>query len=452
MSVRIQHRGRLIRASTLPGDTREDDVFPSHPNGIQVSQRQFLVLFGTRGYRGVDDNRSIVYQLRAGAYDGPVIKEGMVARSVDDWDPFGDGARYVRQHGHPGAFGVPRGARIGGRPAPHANLFVIKWRRSARGLDPRTGLISDFRADPSLRERTQAVEWVQVRLNDAEDALEVVQPAQALRQKGYEGGARLCSADVRTMNQSYTQAVPLTDDCTEWADVNHFDQPPLAPARIAALRYRFNPTSGVYEWVQTGPAIDAGLFEASLVRFGDDWVIASRTVESGVAAGQFGSGTVSGGPIAWMRTHDLFGEPPDVVRPRKPFSNAPLTAYRCADGVLRLLTGDPLVSPYGNARNPLYIWDIDPDRGFAASNRQTIFDTVAAGLPIPVEGQPKSELGKVLPHAGGTWQFLLHGVYSRSVQDPTLTGRQVAAAEREPSGIYAAALEYQDAAPSRWEF
>src|SRR5688500_6416359 len=106
MTTSIHHRGRLIGEAALPGETRADDVFPSHPNGIQISRTRFLVLFGTRGYRGVDDNRSILDQVRYGAYDGPVVREGMVTQTMNDWDPFGDDRRFVRQTGHPGAFGV----------------------------------------------------------------------------------------------------------------------------------------------------------------------------------------------------------------------------------------------------------------------------------------------------------------------------------------------------------
>ena len=75
---------------------------------------------------GVDDDRSIVYQLRSGAPDGPVVKEGFLARSINDWEPLGDGKKYVRQFGHPVAFGVPKGALIGGKPAAHGNVFVAK--------------------------------------------------------------------------------------------------------------------------------------------------------------------------------------------------------------------------------------------------------------------------------------------------------------------------------------
>ena len=343
MIEHIEYRGKLIHECTLPGETRADDVFPAHPNAIQVSARRFLHVYATRTYRGGDDDLSIVYQLRDGAYDGPVLAEGILAKSVNDWDPFDDGSAYVRQHGHPVAFGVPRGALIQGQPAPNANRFVAKWRVCARIVDPATGFLVSSRSHPDLSERTQGVEWVQLRLNDAEDDMEIVQLAQPLRQRGYEGGDAFCSAAVLTMNQSFVQAVPFNADASEWADVNHFDG-----GRLAALKYRYNPQRGVYEWVEMGPLIEEQLFEASLARYRGSWVISGRPH--------------GGGAIGWFRTADPFGAASPSARPTSPVNSSPLTAYTYADGVLRVLTGDSTISPYGLNRNPLYLWDIDPEQ------------------------------------------------------------------------------------------
>ena len=126
MLERIEHLGRLIDECPLPGQQFADNVFPSHPNGTQVAENRYLVIYATRGYRGIDDNMSICYQLRADDYVGPILSEGFLTRSTDDWDPFFDGHRYVRQHGHPVAFGVPDGALVDGRVPDHAGLFAIK--------------------------------------------------------------------------------------------------------------------------------------------------------------------------------------------------------------------------------------------------------------------------------------------------------------------------------------
>ena len=131
-------------------------------NGIQVSRDRWLIVYATRRFRGNDDDASIVFQVRKDAPDGDLIKEGMLVPSHDEWDPLGDGSRHVKQHGHPVAFGVPRGARIAGKPAPSANVFVLKWRQVARVLDHERNYLENEIAHPELRARTHTVEWAPV--------------------------------------------------------------------------------------------------------------------------------------------------------------------------------------------------------------------------------------------------------------------------------------------------
>ena len=328
MIERIEHLGKLIHECPLEGEGRDHAIFPAHANGLRVSRDRWFIPYATRGFRFTDDDRSIVYQLRAGAPGGPVIREGMLSRSVDDWDPFNEGAAYTRQHGHPVAFGMPKGVLISGAPAPNANVFAVKWRVIAVENDRRNGVSRPRRADGSIGQRTQAVEWLQFRLNDAEDGIEVLQPRRTLRQKGYEEGDAFCERTVRFMNQTFVQAVPFNDDCTEWADVNHFDD-----LRLAPLRYHFNADTGLYEWAETGPLMGGPgcpVFEASLLRLCDGWVVAARRCGEG-------------GP-AWARTEDLFGGAPPFLFAETPVTNAPLTAYMCPDGVVRLFSGDPKAS------------------------------------------------------------------------------------------------------------
>src|SRR5207244_13056432 len=85
----IKNQGEFIRECTLPGETRRDDVVPRHANAIQLSSARWLVIYSTHGYRGVDDERSIVYQVRRDAPDGAVLKEGFVARGQANWLPAG---------------------------------------------------------------------------------------------------------------------------------------------------------------------------------------------------------------------------------------------------------------------------------------------------------------------------------------------------------------------------
>src|SRR5207302_211593 len=136
----VKHLGMLVRECTLDGETRKDDVVPRHANCVQLSRDRWLVVYSTHGYRGVDDERSIVYQVRRDAPDGAVLKEGLLVRTLNDWKPNGvpaapEGKSYVKQHGHMVAFGVPKGALLDGKPAAHANVFVAQWRVLGRPLD-----------------------------------------------------------------------------------------------------------------------------------------------------------------------------------------------------------------------------------------------------------------------------------------------------------------------------
>ena len=236
------------------------------------------------------------------------------------------------------------------------------------------------------------------------------------------------------MNQTFTQAVPFNEAATEWADCNHFDG-----GRIAALKYAFNPKRKIYEWTETGPLLTCPhpLTEASLVRFGTDWVVAARTSQEV-------------GGVAWSRTPDPFAAMPPPVFPDILKSNAPITAYMCPDGISRLFGGDTAASPYGNGRNPLYCWEVDPDDGFACGNRREIFDSVKAGLPI--RHRPTVDMCKLLPHAGGKSQFIAHRIRPKSTRDPAYTGHAITDQEVECSGIYYARIDYGETWPGMWSF
>lgn len=132
----IQHQGVLIDECAQDGERRSDDTVPAHPNGIPVSATRWLLVYATRRFRGNDDDCSIVYQLRADQPDGKLIREGMLARTTEDWVPdgFRPGKSYKKEHRHPAAFGVPKGAVINEKKASNSNVFVIQWGTVARGL------------------------------------------------------------------------------------------------------------------------------------------------------------------------------------------------------------------------------------------------------------------------------------------------------------------------------
>ncbi len=422
--VSIEPAFRLVTDCTLPGETRADDVVPAHPNGLQVSRDRWLLVYGTRGFRGVDDDRSSVYQLRKDGPDGPVIKEGFLARTSDEWDPYGEGKKFSRQQGHAVAFGVPKGVK-----APNANVFVAKWYVNARVLDRRKNLLEHSTVPFEIGGPRQFVEWMQFRLNEREDDIEILKPAGRLRQKGFETGDRFTSAEpVRSMNQSFTPAVPFNREAGEWADLMAFDG-----GRVAAAKYAWNAASGLYEWVKTGPFLSGGLSEGSLAPHAERWAMSARLEKGGVA---------------WALAADPFVEVPAPVFAKDPATTSPLTAWGCPDGVLRLLTGDR------GRRDPLYLWDIDPAEGFRASNVRVIFDSVKAGLKIRPASQPKIDMGKLLPPHGRT-QLAVFRVSVRGFNHPypNRPGIPMADAdEKAACGIYAARITYAEPAPARWEF
>jgi hypothetical protein len=354
----------------------------------------------------------------------------MLREAAEDWDPKGDGSHMLREHGHPVAFGVPKGAKFEGKPVPHENLFVAKWRVNSKGvLDRTSGLIQRPKEG---YESMLGVEWVQFRLNDAGEDIEILQSVRPLRQKGFESGQRFCvHEDVGHMNQTFSQAVPFNPFASEWVDVNHFGP------RVAPLKYRFNPKGGVYEWVETGPFLVSGaegLGEASIARLPECFLIAAR-----------GSGMA-----AWARTDDPFSRMPAATFTTRPVINQPLTLSRCADGVARLFTGDSATSPYGQGRNPLYCWEIDP-LSFEARNCRMIFDCVGSGT-LPNATIPRAEMCKLLPHMGGREQYVVWRVRTKNVgvQYGSLT--PLTPEMKEVHGLYYAVITYDREYRGTWEF
>ena len=426
MIERIEPLGPLVNECSLPGESKGDGVFPSHGNGVPLSRNRWLLTYATRGYRFGDDDWSVVYQIRDGSPVGRVIKEGYLSRAHGEWDPFGDGTRYFRQHGHPVTFGVPKGALINGKRVAHENVFAVKWRVLGIAIHEPGGWKGWDKSWPRRDPRTQAVEWMQFRLNDREDDIEILQPARQLRQKGAEQGDVIgftrAGEPLTQMNQTFVQAVPFNDDCSEWADVNHFPG-----GRIAPMKYRFNPRAKLYEWVETAPLIASrnprvSLYEASLIRFRDEFIIMARKTILPLEKKPLQSETTAGRQdldldeigAAWARSDDPFAKAPEFVYPTSPNCyNVPLTAFLCADGVIRMFGGDASLSPPPRGRrNPLRCWDIDPAT-FAAANQRVVFDAFDYGLPIKrsadkPEWTPALDFGKLVAHMGGRGQYVLH--------------------------------------------
>ena len=452
--VQLQHHGVLIDECLHEGEGRIDDTVPAHPNGIQASADKWLLVYATRRWRGNDDDCSIFYQLRDQKPDGRLIKEGALALTSDDWHPEGlnPNRTYKKMHRIPGAFGVPKGAMINGKPAPNANLFVIKWQRAARVFHPDTNVVNgtDTEIDPEMVSLTNATEWTQVRLNEAEDDLEIVRPVEIFRQKGYETGPSICSLeDAKFTVSSIQQAVPYNDDCTEWVENGWIDN-----YLFRARKYRYNPEAGRYEWVETGPSIfppHEHYGGGHLVRWKKGWAAVRTNM---YIDGHFWHGR----GLTWTRLEDPFVAPKEYFDPPEPETRTPANPYYCPDGVLRYFGGEGPKSPYKNERDPLYCWDIDPENGFMPSNGRVVYDTVKAGLPIRREARPLVGMCKLLPHYGQR-QHLVHRVQVTSRLTEHIHGEPepwsfppINEQEKAACAVYYATIDYDEVEPPPWSF
>jgi hypothetical protein len=278
-----------------------------------------------------------------------------------------------------------------------------------------------------------------------------VQPVSKLRQVGFDKdtplerglettpqrGKAFCSLKVKWMNQSFATPVAANAACTDWLMCNHFDG-----GRIAALRLSFDPQKKIYQWTQCGPLSRGplALSEASLVKAGDEWLIAARV-----------NGKVQG--VAWTRTKNPLEALPELRFVTPPHTNAPLTAFRCADGVPRIFTGDHEASPRRRGRDPLFVWQVNPET-FECTERQVIFDTVAAKLPFRHVAWPKVDFGRLFPPHGKT-QLVAYRVNVRS-NNFGYEGRAdippILAEEKAHCGIYYSRITYEDGVPEPWTF
>ncbi|RKX33004.1 MAG: hypothetical protein DRP71_11220 [Verrucomicrobia bacterium] len=444
MIRKIESKGFYIDECRLPGESKADDRVPAQHNTIQLSRDRWFVVYETRGFRGVDDNCSVVYQIRRDTPDGVVLTEGYLDPSIDDWDPVGNGGRFVRQGNHSIAFGVPKGALFEGHRVPHENVFVVAWGNHARALDPESGYLW-ARSEMGVPPGTSRCTWAQFRLNDEEDDIELLQQKTALRQKGYEEGEALCShEELRSMNHSFVAPVPYNEDGSEWAHMQHWEGVCLP------VRYRWNPETGLYEWVESGPQLKgpsgARIGEGSIVPYRGEWLAAAR-----MGGKDFG--------IVWFRCSDLFGSEPTPIFSDAVGSNCPRTVYGFPDGVVRLFTTDQRNSPYQDIyqrRIPLNLLDIDPDHGFAVTRSHIVFDSIKEGLPIPKKHAPTMHFGRLLPHGGGSTGLASFFVRTRAILPRAYTmGNYKGIATRpeiEASGVYYCELTYDQELPPTWTF
>jgi hypothetical protein len=182
--------------------------------------------------------------------------------------------------------------------------------------------------------------------------------------------------------------------------------------------------------VETGKALDIPnrrIAESSLNKINDAWVMCIRAYNQQ-------------GQTAWYRTSDPFeslGERTDVASPY-----SPRIAFVCADGQLRLFCNDD--NPYGDRRNPLYCFDVDP-MTFKYTNRQVVCDARKEEVPFRT---PFIDHAMVYPHPGGRRQMVVF----RAINLTQTTGGSTTPDELDKSGIHYSELVYDKEYPNPWKF
>jgi hypothetical protein len=330
---------------------------------------------------------------------------------------------------------------------PHENLFVARWYCAPRLKGADREHVPEPAQEQEVYDKAFGVYWVQFRLNDAGDGIDIVQPPAMMRQVGYEDGPQYCELEpTQRKNTWYVPPAPYNEEMSQWVCVPHFTR------GIAAVLYSYNAGAGRYEWVRTGPLLATApqccfvggpgrLFtETSTLRHRDSWIVLART-------GEAASPNAPG--VAWFRTDDLFAPLPEPVYPGAPASKSPGAAIRCPDGVIRLFTNDPTASPYGNDRDPLYCWDIDPDGGFRPSHCRVVFDATAAGLPVRDLSRTRVDMPNLWPHAGGREQLLVCRARLRCRKYPFT---RITDEEKARSGVYGVRIAYDQEYPCAWQF
>lgn len=281
-----------------------------------------------------------------------------------------------------------------------------------------------------MLDRTIDAEWVQFRLNDAEDDIDVVQPVAKLRPKD---GA--LPAGAGWMNQTFCAAVPTTERADEWVQCNHFDR-----GRLAVLKMRYDAEAKRYVWVATSPFLTdkRPLSEASLVRSDNEWLVSARTA----------------GGIAWFRSKDPLATWPAATFTAEPVLSAPHTTFRCADGLVRLFGGDRQASPQKYDRDPMYVWDVaSADGDVVLANRRVVFDSTAAKVAIRAEVRPRVDFAALFPPHGRV-QIVAFSVTPRAYNFPYegTTIPPATAADKAASGLYFARITYATDVPPAWRF
>jgi hypothetical protein len=241
------------------------------------------------------------------------------------------------------------------------------------------------------------------------------------------------------MNSWVHPAEAMDDSYTSWLDVPHFNN-----NGVAAIEFRFNPETSLYEWTRTGKLLKpepkkGKMFESSINRLGDDWILCVRN-RGHVLEGQRGSCT------AWFKTKDPFAGFGKPTYAPVPSSYCPRTAYLMPDGKLRIFSGDIALSPHRQKRDPLFCWDVDP-KDFSVSNRRTIMDgRQNLGMQLPMIGFAK------LSPVHNNRQILTFRVTTLNHRHATEKYPAVTEHDLAQSGGHYCVIRYEEDVPNTWRF
>jgi hypothetical protein len=242
------------------------------------------------------------------------------------------------------------------------------------------------------------------------------------------------------MNHAMSPPVAADDSCLTWCECDTFAPDPDAEGyghgQLAPVEYAWNADTGLYEWTRVGAlhmARGRAIGESSISRWGDTWLIASR------------SNHIDGSTV-WYRTDDLFagmGEP--ILRP---CSAGPRISFRCADDVLRLSYNDRPLSPYGHNRNPLHMVEVDPNT-LEAGKPIEVLDACKEKIPFEIPFVDMAEPG---PAQGNRQIVTIRTLDKTLTTDPDIRDPALAAKALAAAGIHYVELEYADDVAPAWVF
>ncbi len=376
-TIRFNYKGPFIIESDLPGESKQDFAVPNYATGLRVSTNRWLIVYDTVDSRGADFWRSVMYQIRADAPDGRIVKSGFIAQLEVLDSLVGDRYPCWKGYGNPNVFGMP--CLAPGTPSsPTAGLVAISYNsRIEMMVDGR--LVQHLPTlTPHWPKDVSADDWFdalarlgsprvmrQFRFNPATDELLPVSPAepcptvQPVRLRHDLQGIVNWGNPVRMDEQGLSWLEVLVD--------------PTEDSLLVMRRYDFDAAAGLYRMTdsvmqhQDRPDFRAG--EPSLAQIGpNDWLVAARCFKN------------SGNTLLYRTTDPMtsLGEATELATT---FGQRML--YRFADGSIRLTLNHQKESPYQDRRNPLYCYRIDPET-LQAVEKSTVFDSRAAGLNLHV--------------------------------------------------------------------